>query len=154
MHGLPVLARVRIGNGRDIAGRHRAARIGDQRAVQRALDHASLRRRRQFGPRQIQPSRNSSLAISPPPSSSIDQMVAAGHPEILHGTLLALRLAKLHQIDFIGRRLIVALAFHFEEGEARAGRFGPSVARKAAKGFTDFAVIIGAMHRDDGRFLG
>ena len=50
---LPVLARVGVGNGRDIGRRHRMARIGEQRAVQRALDRAGFRRRDQFRPRQI-----------------------------------------------------------------------------------------------------
>src|SRR5665811_869544 len=50
---LPVLARVGVGDGRDVCGRHRQARIGEQRAMQRALDRAGLRRRDQLRPRQV-----------------------------------------------------------------------------------------------------
>ncbi len=50
---LPVLARIGVGDGGDVGGRHRHARIGEQRAMQRALDRAGLRRRDQFRPRQI-----------------------------------------------------------------------------------------------------
>ncbi len=48
--------------------RHRPARIGEQRRMQRALDHAGVGRRRELGPREID-LEESSVTRSPPPSS-------------------------------------------------------------------------------------
>ncbi len=45
-HHLPVLARVGIGNRRDLGGRHRTARVNEQAGMQGFLTCASLRRRR------------------------------------------------------------------------------------------------------------
>ena len=82
-HHLPVLARIRIGDRGDLAVADRAARIGQQRCMQRALDHAGFRRRRQLGPREID-LEESSVTTSPPPVVAVEQMMAAGEPEILH----------------------------------------------------------------------
>ncbi len=59
------------------------ARIGEQRAMQRALDHAGLRRRDQFGPRQIDFEKvvghQQAAALV-----AVEQMMAAGNPEVGH----------------------------------------------------------------------
>src|SRR5438132_1792379 len=90
---LPVLARVRVGDGRDIARRDRPARLGEQRRVQGTLDRAGLGRRRQFGPRQI----NLEKLIGddePAARLPVEQMMAAGEPEILHGASLRASVSK------------------------------------------------------------
>ena len=86
-HHAPVLARVGIGDRGDLGRRDRPARLGHQRRVQRALDHAGLRRRLQLGPRQIGLEELVGHA-EPAAVVAVEQMVAAGQPEIPHGQAL------------------------------------------------------------------
>ena len=82
-HDRPVLARIRIGDRRDVGGRDRAARIGQQCRMQRAFDRAGLRRRREFRPREID---LQEFVGDQQPAAfvMVEQMMAAGEPEILH----------------------------------------------------------------------
>ena len=59
------------------------ARIGQQRAVQRALDRAGFRRRDQFRPRQID---LEEIVGDDQPAAvvAVEQMMAAGEPEVAH----------------------------------------------------------------------
>ena len=84
------------------------ARLRHQRRVQGAFDRARLQRRRQLGPRQIDleeiVGHDKTAALV-----AVEQMMAAGEPEILH--FLAL-LRNRHQVDLVGR---LFLALDFEE---------------------------------------
>src|SRR5262245_8672431 len=80
---LPVFTRIRICDGFYVRWSDRPARIGHQAGVQSALDRASLRWRQQFWPGEIQFQElvghvQASILIP------IEQMVAAGNPEIAH----------------------------------------------------------------------
>ena len=91
-HHLPVLARIGVGDRGDLVRRDRPARLGQQRRVQRALGGAGLGRRHQLRPRQIDleefVGRN-----EPAARVAIEQMVAAGEPEVLHCDALRLTVA-------------------------------------------------------------
>ena len=80
---LPVLARVGVGDRRDLGRRNRQARIGQQRGMQRALDRAGLRRRHQLRPRQID---LEEFVGDDEPAAvvAVEQMMAAGEPEVVH----------------------------------------------------------------------
>ena len=82
-HDGPVLARIRIGDRRDVGRRDRAARVGHQRGVQGAFDRAGLRRRREFGPRQID---FEEFVGDQQPAAvvMVEQVMSAGQPEIPH----------------------------------------------------------------------
>src|SRR5262245_13612581 len=80
---LPVFARIWIGDGLYVRRSDRPARIGHQGGMQRALDRASLQRRQQFRPGEVQFQElvgHVQASILVP----IEQMVAAGNPEIVH----------------------------------------------------------------------
>src|SRR5205807_206306 len=79
----PVLARVGVRDGGDLAGRDRPAWLGKQRRVQRALDHAGFGRRYELRPREVS---LEELVGDDEPATvvAVEQMVSAGEPKILH----------------------------------------------------------------------
>ncbi len=80
-HHLPVLARIGIGDGGNLRRADRLPRVGQQRAVQRALGGAGVRRRRDLGPRQI--GLQEFIGDEQPAARiAIEQMMAAGQPEV------------------------------------------------------------------------
>src|SRR5262249_20226607 len=82
-HQCPVLARIGIGDRGDLAGGDRPARLGEQRRMQRALDHAGLGRRRKLWPRQI--GLEELVGRDEPAAAvAVEQMMPAREPEILH----------------------------------------------------------------------
>ena len=82
-HQLPVLARIGVGNGGDLLVLHGMARIGQQRAMQGALDHARCGRRRELRPRQI--GLEEFVGHRQPATRvAIEQVMAAGEPKIFH----------------------------------------------------------------------
>ena len=81
-HQAPVLARIGIGDRRDLGRRDRAARIGEQRRVQGSLRHAGIGGRRQLRSRQI----GLEELVADDESAAflaVEQMMPAGQPEIL-----------------------------------------------------------------------
>ena len=80
---MPVLARIRVGDRGDLARLDRPARIGQQFAVQPALHVAGVFRRHQLGPREIG-LQELVGNLEPAAVIAVEQMMAAGDPEILH----------------------------------------------------------------------
>ena len=87
-HRGPVLARIDIRDCRDIGWIDRPARVGEQRGMQRALDHTSLGRRRELATRQI---RLEEIVGHDQPATAIavEEMMPAREPEVLHGAAAA-----------------------------------------------------------------
>ena len=82
-HEGPVFARVGIGEPRDVRIRYGAQRIGHQARMQIALGVAGIRRRHQFGPRQIghdEFRRRDQAAVI----GAAREMMARGDPEFSH----------------------------------------------------------------------
>ena len=79
----PVLARVDVRDRGDLGLGDRPARFGEERRVERALDHTRLRGRLELRPRQIG---LEELVGHDEPAAvvAVEQMMAAGEPEILH----------------------------------------------------------------------
>ena len=82
-HEGPVFARVGIGKPGDVLGRHRAQRIGHQARMQIALGVAGIRRRHQFGPRQIGHD-EFGRRDQPAMIGAAREMMARGDPEFSH----------------------------------------------------------------------
>ena len=147
---LRILARVGIGNGRDIGGGDGQARIGEQRRMQRALDDAGVRRRYKLRPRARYTLRNSSVTLSPPPSSQSSKMMAAGNSEVerLYGFVgLRCRCAISARSTTSPGAASLVLAFDVEKGK-RPRRLCVIVRPQRAEGYVHGAVVIGAMHGD------
>src|SRR5262245_51035415 len=82
-HQGPILARVGIGDHRDLGAGDRTARIVEQRGVQAALGDARIRRRRKLRPREI--SLEELIGNKEPAAVvTVEQMMPAGEPEIRH----------------------------------------------------------------------
>src|SRR5262249_16414471 len=82
-HQGPILARVGIGDRRDLGAGDRTARIVEQRGVQAALGDARIRRRRKLRPREI--SLEELIGNKEPAAvATVEQMMPAGEPEIGH----------------------------------------------------------------------
>ena len=122
--------------------------------VQRTLGGAGFGRRRKLRPRQIDleefVGRN-----EPAARVAIEQVVAAGEPEVLvhRGSHDRLR---LYHRSFVSRFANAArstrsaglvLALHIEEGE-RAQRLRPVLGTQGAERLADFAAVVRAMHGD------
>ena len=122
-HHLPVLARIRVRDRGDLVGGDRPARIGQQRRMQRALDHAGVRRRRELRPRQIDLEElvGHRRARRPRRGRADDGRRRARNPSLP----LVLPSASFDQIDLLARLL---LALDLEERE-RAHRL---LVRRAA----------------------
>src|SRR5262249_12962914 len=82
-HQGPILARVGIGDRRDLGAGDWTARIAEQRGVQAALDDARVRRRRKLRPREI--SLEELIGNEESPAVvAVEQMMPAGEPDIRH----------------------------------------------------------------------
>src|SRR5262249_42192440 len=82
-HQAPILARVGIGDRRDLGAGDRTARIAEQRGVQAALGDARIRRRRKLRPREISLEeliRNKESAAI----VAVEQMMPAAEPQSRH----------------------------------------------------------------------
>ena len=149
-HEGPVFARVGIGERGDVRRRHRAQRIGHQARMQIALGVAGIRRRHQFGPRQIghdEFGRRDQPAVI----GAAREVMARGDPEFSHVRSVVLRVGpdQPEKIDLFGR---FNVAFDLVKGKGAGmgvqpvGICGSRARLEGAKAFADFAIFDAALH--------
>ena len=142
-HHLPVLARIGIGDGGNLRRADRLPRVGQQRAVQRALGGTGVRRRRDLRPRQI--GLQELIGDEQPAARiAIEQMMAAGQPEVARLAHVRSPFAIVMRSTCSCRRLLFADDLQECIG---AQWFGPDARGQRAKRLADRTVLVFARHR-------